>query len=305
MKTNKINNVATISMLLLTGHLHAQVVNMNEELPKGKNEIVTTMGEGTIDGSFGATDELLFQWEETLKEFDEFDGADELDRMAKSYDKGTHKKLGKLNLPQIIDENGTDLFLLTEDGINIYAALDSPVYYQNIDKDIIKWIRFYAHHRRTYTKTIFKRYEAWAPQIKEYFKESGIPEELAELCLIESGCTYTARSSAGAVGMWQLMPATARQYGLIVTPYNDERTDPNKSLYVASRVLANCYKMTGDWTLAAAAYNCGPGRIIPYTKRGIKDWPYIKQTLPKETQQYVPGLIAMHYVWTYRKELGF
>ena len=131
-----------------------------------------------------------------------------------------------------------------------------------------------------------------------------IQPELSELCLIESGCTYEAESSAGAMGMWQIMPATGRSFGLEVTSFKDDRKDPVLSTQAAAKILLANYHKLGEWTLAAAAYNCGSGRIRAELKRGNQDWEHMKGSLPKETSQYIPSLLAIHYVWTYREQLN-
>ena len=274
------------------------------------NGIVSNLGEGTIDDETYASAIAFQDWNSIQQEFDEYSGND------KSLDNSmnhTHQEITTLvnskgmafNLPTMVDENGIDLYLLTDEGITIYSAMDAPIYLQDIDQEIVKWVRFYAYHKRDYTKRLFSRYDKWQSKLKEHFRNSNIPEELTELCLIESGCTYTAVSSAGAVGMWQLMPATAQQYGLTVNYQTDQRKDPMLSSYVAAKVLTANYARTGDWTLAAAAYNCGAGRVLSGAKKaGSTEWSDIKGTLPKETRQYIPSLLAIHYVWTYRDKLG-
>ena len=129
-------------------------------------------------------------------------------------------------LPEIIDENGIDLFLLTKDGITIYMAMDAPSYLQETDDDLVKWIRYYAYQKRNYTARLFKRYEQWEARIKDEFSSRGVPEEIAELCMVESGCTYEAVSPVGAVGMWQIMPETGRAYKLTINQFLDERKNP-------------------------------------------------------------------------------
>ena len=100
------------------------------------------------------------------------------------------------------------------------------------------------------------------------------------------------------------MPATGRQYGMIISQLSDERTDPDKALTVAARIIRDCYKKTRNWTLAAAAYNCGSAKITKQKAAGRNTWQEMKYNLPKETQQYIPSLIAMHYVWKYRVKLA-
>lgn len=265
------------------------------------------MDEGTVqEGDYAATG-IFSNWNETINEFQNYDGDKEIDKkFSQPTNTTTYKTLKgmTLRLPTMIDENGIDMYLLTTEGITIYMALDNPVYHQEPDDEIIKWIRYYAYERRKYTASVFRRYAKWEAFIKNNFGKAGVPEELAELCLVESGCTYEALSPAGALGMWQIMPDTGRSYGLAVNSYIDERRDPVKSTLAAARILASNYSRTGDWTLAAAGYNCGAGRILTEIKKGRNTWERMKATLPKETSQYIPALLAMHYVWTYREKLG-
>ena len=268
--------------------------------------VVTHMGENTISEDDYAAEGIFSDWNDTVRDFTAYDGNTELDSLPaerKEYRQVKTLRGMTLNLPEIIDENGIDVYLLTTEGITIYLALDEPVYYQEPDDEIVKWIRYYAYEKRKYTATVFRRYKDWEPRIKAYFRSQGVPEELAELCLIESGCTYKALSPAGAYGMWQIMPDTGRSYGMTITGYRDDREDPVLSTQAAARILGSNYRRVGEWTLAAAAYNCGAGRVQKEMNRGRNTWESMKGTLPKETSQYIPALIAMHYVWTYKEKL--
>lgn len=275
------------------------------------NGVVTSVEQGAIKEDDYAAQGIISDWESVLEEFEK-EGEKASAEVAgiistlqlRAPKKGANAYKGidgnTYDLPQMLDENGIDMFLLTEEGMTIYMAFDAPVFLQDIDEDIIKWVRYYAYTKRSYTKRVFERYKEWEPRIKQYFEFVGVPPELAELCLIESGCTYTAKSSAGAVGMWQFMPATARAYGMRVDDQVDDRLDPVISTQAAARLLRDNFRKLGEWTIATAAYNCGAGRF-----REGQVWTEVKSRLPKETQQYIPGLIAMHYVWTYREKLGF
>lgn len=208
----------------------------------------------------------------------------------------------KIQLPTMY-ENGIDLYMLIEEGINIYMAAKPSVYNEEIDKDAIKWIRYYAFSKRRYTARLFSRYEKWEKFIRLTMEAEGVPAEIGLLCLIESGCTYNAVSNKGATGMWQFMPATAKELGLIVTENKDERTDPIESTKAAAKYLRKAYDRLGDWTLVIASYNCGIGRTEGISRRHkTKKWNELKSSFPKETQQYIPALQAIHYVWNYRQE---
>ena len=305
MRISPKGSLAVACLLLRGALLSAQIVtDMSDE---SDNPVITTTDQNSLTGDEYGADGIINEWEKTLKDFNSYDdqeGLEEKITKKKRNGKTVTAKNG-LRLPQFKDENGIDLFLLTEEGINIYMAMDAPVYMQEITPEIMRWIRYYAYHKRQRTERIFKRYQGWAPVMKKCFKMYGIPEEMTEICLVESGCTYEAVSPAGAVGMWQIMPATARHYGLTVNAYTDERKDPALSLHAAAKILGDCYLRTGDWTLAAAAYNCGSGNVLRHMKDGRNTWQDICRFLPEETRHYVPSIIAIHYVWTYRKQLGF
>ena len=132
--------------------------------------------------------------------------------------------------------------------------------------------------------------------IEQIFKEEGVPDELKYLAMVESALNPTAKSWAKAAGMWQFMAATGRAYGLQVTPWVDERMDPEKATRAAARHLKDLYEMYDeDWQVAIAGYNCSPRCIKRAIRRSGKAdatfwdiYPY----LPSETRNYVPMFIA-------------
>lgn len=292
---------------------HAQVISSLSDtsaLPgNGKNNIISN-----IEDRNAPQQEQFLDWNSTLGNFSEIVTTTQKEITAKIESlTTTHPARTKsvtlngkiLDLPSNIDENGIDLYMLTDEGITIYMALLAPRFYQETTPDIMKWIRYYAYDKRIHTKRMFNRYAKWENHIKNVFFEYNVPTEIAELCLIESACTYSATSSAGAKGMWQIMPDTARGWGLIVNEQTDERTNPVIATRTAARILSSNFNTLRDWTMAIAAYNCGTGRVMRITKKyGTNDWPKIKSAFPKETQQYIPSLLAIHYVWSYRTQLG-
>ncbi|WP_420125593.1 LysM peptidoglycan-binding domain-containing protein [Longimicrobium sp.] len=138
------------------------------------------------------------------------------------------------------------------------------------------------------------RYDEW---VRDVFASYGIPRDLHHLGMIESGYRATVRSHAGAVGMWQFMPATGRQMGLRIDTLVDERMDPIRATHAAARHLRYLHRqMRGDWALAAAAYNAGEGRINRAMGRyGATDfWDVAARgNLAQETRRYVPRLYAV------------
>ncbi len=143
------------------------------------------------------------------------------------------------------------------------------------------------------------------PIIEEELIASDLPMELRYLPVIESNLLIRATSRMGAVGLWQFMPATGKNLGLEINSLVDERCDVLKSTRAACKFLSHLYKVYGDWTLAIAAYNCGPGNVNRALARAGKDcktfWD-IYDFLPRETRGYVPKFIAAAYAYTYHKE---
>ena len=99
------------------------------------------------------------------------------------------------------------------------------------------------------------------PIIEEEFTNAGIPIEIRTLAIVESGLNPLAKSGKSAVGIWQFMPATGKEFGLEINSMVDERCNPRLASRAAAQYLKRMYNIYGDWTLASAAYNCGPGRV--------------------------------------------
>jgi membrane-bound lytic murein transglycosylase D len=136
------------------------------------------------------------------------------------------------------------------------------------------------------------RSETVVPRLKPIFAAEGVPAELVWLAEVESGFDPSARSPAGAVGLYQLMPETAKWLGLSVWP-RDERLDAERNARAAARYLRQLHGQFGDWRLTLAAYNAGPGRVRRLLEReGARSFDEIATKLPAETQMYVPKVEA-------------
>ena len=148
----------------------------------------------------------------------------------------------------------------------------------------------------------------YMPIFEEALEKYGLPLELRYLPVIESAMRPSATSRVGAAGLWQLMLVTGRQYGLEVNTLVDERRDPIKSTDAAARLLRDLYNMYGDWSLAIAGYNCGPGNINKALLRAgnheMKNFWTIYNYLPRETRGYVPAFIAATYIMNYYCDHG-
>lgn len=145
------------------------------------------------------------------------------------------------------------------------------------------------------------------PIIEDELLREGLPIELRMLPVIESALAPTAISRAGAGGLWQFMPSTGKYYGLEVNSLVDERFAPIPSTRAACKYLRDLYSIYNDWTLAIAAYNCGPGNVNKALARAGKDcktfWD-VYYYLPSETRSYVPAFVAASYVCAYHKQHG-
>jgi membrane-bound lytic murein transglycosylase D len=145
---------------------------------------------------------------------------------------------------------------------------------------------------RMASRPVPSRAEALLPGLRAAFAEEGVPEALAWLAEVESSFNPAARSPVGARGLFQFMPGTAQDMGLS-TSLPDERTDPEKSARAAAKYLRQLHARFGDWALALAAYNAGPGRVRrTLDKHGATSYAAIAQVLPAETQMYVPKVLA-------------
>lgn len=148
---------------------------------------------------------------------------------------------------------------------------------------------------RPFMKRWLERSGRWFPTLRRIAREEGMPEEIIYLAMMESGLNPNAQSWAKAVGMWQFIASTGDMYGLQITPWIDERRDVEKSTRAAMRFLKDLYNDFGDWHLALAAYNCGPGCVRrAKRKAGLPDGNFweIRDELPRETRNYVPRYIA-------------
>ena len=177
----------------------------------------------------------------------------------------------------------------------------SNVMTMTCNEEVKKYIDRYTKAGRQSTSYLLGRARYYNPIFEEALRFYGLPLELKYLPVIESGLNPNATSRVGAAGLWQFMATTGKQYDLQIDSYIDERRDPEKSSYAAARMLSDLYKRFGDWTLAIAAYNCGPGRVSnAITKAGGgADFWAVYQHLPKETRGYVPAFIAANYVMNY------
>jgi membrane-bound lytic murein transglycosylase D len=153
----------------------------------------------------------------------------------------------------------------------------------------------------------FRRAGRYRPMIQRVLAEEGVPQELIYLAQLESGFSPRVVSWASAAGMWQFMDSRGREYGLNRTSFTDERLDPEKATVAAAHHLRDLYKQFGDWYLAMAAYNCGPGCVASAVQRtGYADYWKLRElhALPRDTEAYVPAILAMTIMGKNGKDYG-
>ncbi|MFN4012872.1 MAG: transglycosylase SLT domain-containing protein [Aquificaceae bacterium] len=157
-------------------------------------------------------------------------------------------------------------------------------------EEIKRFINYYLSNRQSFELAL-QRANYYMPIIRPIIQKHNLPEELAFLPVIESGFNNFAISKAGAAGLWQFIPSTARRYGLRVDQYVDERFDVVKATDAAMRYLKDLYSMFGSWELALAAYNCGENCVS--RRAGGMDFWTSQRFLPEETRNYVPAFFAV------------
>ncbi|PYQ36685.1 MAG: lytic transglycosylase, partial [Acidobacteria bacterium] len=158
------------------------------------------------------------------------------------------------------------------------------------------FIAYFSNHGRGIFERALARSGRYREMMLPILKEEGVPQDLIYLAQAESGFHALAVSRVGARGIWQFMGSRARGYGMHHNVYVDDRQDPEKSTRAAARHLKDLYNQFGDWYLAMAAYNSGPGTVQAAVKRtGYADfWElYNRNVLPKETKNYVPIILAV------------
>lgn len=176
-----------------------------------------------------------------------------------------------------------------------------PMSYNSVIK---RCIDMYSKERRLQVQVMLGLSHYYFPYFEQALEKYKLPLELKYLPVVESALNPNAVSRAGATGLWQFMYGTGKIYGLEINTLVDERRDPFKSTEAAAKYLKDLYHIFGDWHLAIAAYNCGPGNVNKAIKRagGKRDYWDIYFYLPRETRGYVPLFIAANYVMHYYKD---
>lgn len=163
-----------------------------------------------------------------------------------------------------------------------------------------RFIRVYLSKYRENMEKTLARSAYYFPVFETYLDKYDLPLELKYLAVVESALDPKAVSPSGAKGLWQFMYGTAMDYDLTITSYLDERFDYIQSTDAACRYLKDLYDEFGDWSLALAAYNSGPGNVQKAIKRsGQRNYWNLRPYLPKQTSSYVPAFYAVMYLYQY------
>jgi membrane-bound lytic murein transglycosylase D len=193
--------------------------------------------------------------------------------------------------------------------LSIEPPIELPV---EINARVVEWMRRFQSDQRASFERFLSRGTVYSTMIRGKLEERGMPAELLYLAMMESGFVTDAMSPRSAVGMWQFMGSTAREYGLRVDRWVDERRDPVTATDAALDYLQWLYDRYGSWYLAAAAYNAGYPRV-DRALRGHSDgregeealyWEIIDH-LPSETREYVPRILAATMLASYADAYGF
>lgn len=195
-----------------------------------------------------------------------------------------------------ISSNLDDQEAIIRERIPTAVSIVSPVY----NPAVRSYLDIYISRRPEHTAAMLGWAAVYFPMFEKALAEEGLPTDLKYLTIVESALNPAAVSRSGAGGLWQFMKPTARECGLKISSYVDERMDPEKSTKAAVRYLKQLYGMFGNWELVMAAYNAGPGRVRSAIKRaGTDDYWKVSRYLPVETRSYVPGFIAASYLMNF------
>lgn len=162
-------------------------------------------------------------------------------------------------------------------------------------------IKRYLKNRHEHLERLMALSEFYFPLFEQELDNQNIPLEIKYLAIVESALKPRAKSRVGATGLWQFMFGTGKMYGLEVSSYVDERMDPIMATKAACKYLAKLYEIFGDWDLALASYNSGPGNVSKAIRRsgGYTNYWNIRHNLPRETAGYLPAFLATMYIFEY------
>jgi membrane-bound lytic murein transglycosylase D len=210
------------------------------------------------------------------------------------------------SLKKAIEENNGETIKVSDDDIcKRLGKINAMTPFQlECNETALSIIKYFLSKRKGFIRVALGRSPLYFDMFESKLSEYGLPIELKYLAVIESGLRPQVKSRAGALGLWQFMYRTGLYFGLKENSYIDERMDPEKATDAACRYLKKLFGIYGDWNLALAAYNAGPGNVNKAIRRSGDKKTYweVRPYLPNETQGYVPNFIAVSYLMTYHKE---
>lgn len=214
-----------------------------------------------------------------------------------------HARIENLPYNERVDyELSTDTLKARLERLN--AKTPFNVEYNPSLENVIK--SYLKRDKKTYER-LMAISEYYFPMFEQMLDNYDIPLEMKYLAIVESALNPRAKSRVGATGLWQFMFTTGKIYDLDVSSYVDERMDPIMATEAACNYLSKLYDIFGDWDLALAAYNSGPGNVNKAVRRsgGYKNYWNLRPFLPRETSGYVPAFLASMYIFEYAEEHGF
>lgn len=201
------------------------------------------------------------------------------------------------------DTNAVDNPDTSNVAVNVFSDHLPPAPEFHLNASAAKFVKNYIQKNNEDLQKIKSRSANYFRTIEFVFKKNNLPPGLKYLAVVESELNTTAVSHAGAVGLWQLMPETARDFGLKIAKKNDERKHFYKSTEAAAKYLKSLYSEFNDWLLVIAAYNSGSGTVLNAIHRsGSRNFWKLQYFLPAETRAHVKRFIGTHYF--FEKEGG-
>ncbi|MFC1532991.1 LysM peptidoglycan-binding domain-containing protein [Thermodesulfobacteriota bacterium] len=224
-------------------------------------------------------------------------------------------KVNEANNPELFQQKEDLRFTISKRIIEVYSSRFTVANgtYKAIPLDmnihVEKALNLFKGREKKFFLNSYARSGRYRPAIVRALKESGLPEELSWLPLIESGFNVRALSPARALGMWQFIASTGYKFGLKRDTWIDERMNPEKSTRAAIAYLTELHQIFGDWTTVLAAYNCGEGRVLRYIKNQkinyLDNFWDLYEKLPRETAFYVPKFLAVLHILNDPQSHGF
>lgn len=212
------------------------------------------------------------------------------------------------NLQSISDEQSVISTFPEEKLPEAPKIIESSGYNKTANEAINKHVALFSDKIKERFSLYLVRSGKYLELMKGILKEQNVPEDMVFLPLIESGFNANAYSTARAVGCWQFIASTAKNYGLEINWWKDERKDPVKSTVAAANYLKDLYRMFGSWNLAMAAYNAGEGKILRALNKSKSDdyWALLDtRYIRDETKDYVPKFIAASMIANSPENFGF